>query len=371
MTNAGLFGVLNRVGPFAVLGALAVAAGSQGCSDETGTTTRGGTTTTTTTSSTSGTGGTGGTGSGTGGTVETGGGGAGGMASMFEGKISEIASGPEFQNPSDAAPNAKGDLVYFTGVDPMTSVAGVFRVKADGTSTAEKLFIGAPFVAPAGISVATDDSTIYVADPGFETGGAVPGAILGVANDGGAPKVVAGTQGYVPQNLDIIQEGGKDVAYFTGYGPTGAAGVYKIDLAGGAVTEVLTGAGMPSIDTLTGVTVKSDGSAIYVVNVDTVGKGSIIEVGKDMPFATNLNIGSIGGVAIKQDGLELFVSAREGANKTSAVLRYDIAKKEGLPINDVIKDYNEPAGLHRARAADVFAFVDSAAKGSGAIFVLR
>lgn len=376
MTNAGLSGGLNRVGPFVVLGALAVAAAAQGCSDETGTTTRGGTTTTTTTASTGGTGGMDGTGgTGTGGVVETGGGGAGGTASMFEGKVEEIASGAQFQNPSDAAPNAKGDLVYFTAIDPMNSAPGVFRVKADGASTAEKLFVGAPLVAPAGISVATDDKTIYIADPGYDTGGAIPGAILSVANDGGTPTVVAGSQGYVPQNLDIIQEGGKDVAYFTGYGATGAAGVFKLDLAGGAVTEVWTGAGaMPiAVDTLTGITVKSDGSAFYVTNVDTVGQGSVIEVkgGMGTEFPGKLNLGSIGGVAIKLDGLELFVSARENATKTSAVYRYDIAKKEALPINEVIKDYNEPAGLHRARGADVFAFVDTAAKGSGAIFVLR
>jgi hypothetical protein len=193
-----------------------------------------------------------------------------------------------------------------------------------------------------------------------------------VGNDGGTPKVVAGTEGLVPQSLDIIKEGAKNVAYFTGYGPTGAA-VYKIDLAGGSAEEIFKADATTPVDTVSGITVSANGSNIYIVHVDTIGKGHVLEIkdGKGTPFLDDLNIASIGGIALSLDASELFVSLRDKMNNTSALLRYNVATKEGMPITDMIDSYNEPAGLHRARNANVFALVDTLAKGTGAIFVVR
>lgn len=54
------------------------------------------------------------------------------------------------------------EYVYFTGIDPESRLAGVFRIasEADGVET---LASGEPFSDPAGIAVA-DDGTVYVVD---------------------------------------------------------------------------------------------------------------------------------------------------------------------------------------------------------------
>jgi hypothetical protein len=74
-------------------------------------------------------------------------------------------------------------------------------------------------------------------------------------------------------------------------------------------------------------------------------------------------------MALSQDGSALLVSGFDDAKGTSAVLRVDIVSKEitTFPEDDSYLGFDEPGGLHRAKGADVYTFVD----GSGTIFLLE
>ena len=124
---------------------------------------------------------------------------------------------------------------------------------------------------------------------------------------------------------------------------------------------------------MSGIAVSPAASDIYAVNVDTVGQGSVVAIQgvAASAFTAGLHIGNPGGAALSLDSSKLVVSARDAASGTSAVLVFTIATKGMTAITDVISAYNEPAGIHRAHKADVFAFVDNRAKGTGAVFVLR
>lgn len=74
------------------------------------------------------------------------------------------------------------EYLYFTGTDPETRRAGVFRVEPDAGDV-ETLASGAPFDEPAGIAVA-DDGTVYVVDTRASENERGAAAVMRLRDDG-------------------------------------------------------------------------------------------------------------------------------------------------------------------------------------------
>jgi DNA-binding beta-propeller fold protein YncE len=66
--------------------------------------------------------------------------------------------------------------LYFTGTDPESHLAGVFRVPQDGGDV-EALATGEPFSEPIGVAV-TDDGTVYVVDGAASSNERGEGAVM-------------------------------------------------------------------------------------------------------------------------------------------------------------------------------------------------
>jgi sugar lactone lactonase YvrE len=258
-----------------------------------------------------------------------------------------------------------------------------------GTSPAATTAVlaGAPYVSPYGIATSTDGKTLYVADPGADitldtigqdqiAGGSDLGAIfVQSTTPSTAPTQLKGSAGYDPRNLEVNSEGtpAADVVYFTGVDPTShKPGVFKLAVAGAATpTTVLEGA--PFVDP-SGIAIGSDGT-IYVADTLTATGGQIIAIptgtttpGTAATFEASVRIGYPAGVAVSKDGTSLLVSSLDPTKSTDVILQFTIATPTMAPATIAIAGATEAAGLHRAKAAEVFAFADGtvgAAPASG------
>jgi hypothetical protein len=81
-------------------------------------------------------------------------------------------------------------------------------------------------------------------------------------------------------------------------------------------------------------------------------------------------VGFPAGIALSQDDSAILVSALDPATRTDQVVRIDLVSKQQATVNMGIGTFEEAAGLHRAANAEVYAWCDSTAEGSGTIFVL-
>ncbi len=367
MTEPKLSQLWHRAGPAAALGALLCAtafASTTGCGDG-GTGGSGGstssTTTTTTTSTTTTTTSTTSTTTTTTTSTTTGAGGSGGDPGPLE-------SSPAADVPSafDATPDPDGIQLYFTAVDPDKGT-GVFRAKADGSDAAYvEVHSGDPFVAPFGIAIGTDGKQLYVADPGA-SGTKDLGQIFVLPVGGGGPSPLAGTEDFVPRGLEIGQESGKDVLFFTGTDPTdGKPGVFKIGVGGGVATTVSKDARFRDP---AGIAVAKSGD-VYLVDTHAAAtlNANVFKVasnGAVTEVIAELRVGYPPGVALTLDEKSLLVSTLDPATLNDVLVSYDFVAKTQTPIAGVAGMFSEAAGLHRAKNKNLFAWADSSAGPKG------
>jgi len=353
-----------RTAPLGALAMLAVAAVHPGCScsDDTeppGTTTT--TTTTPTTTTTSSGGGMGGEGG------EGGAGGTGGAAQAYE--VAEIAGALAF----DATPNPSGATVYFTGISGNGQI-GVFKKNANGTGDVTPVAVGAPFVAPFGIASSSDGLLLYVADLGADdvATGTDAGRIFKVTATGGIVTPVSGGDAVLARGLEVHRDAqGGDRIVFSGVDAAdGQPGVFDLPASGGAPTALAKG--IPLADP-SGVAIASSGE-VYVCDtlsradktaaIFTISRGVVNEL------ATGLHVGFPCGIALSRDEATLLVLARGPVTGTDEVLVIDVATQAVTKVTAGLDGYSEPGGLHRAKDADVFAFVDGKAQGTGLVFLM-
>jgi sugar lactone lactonase YvrE len=277
----------------------------------------------------------------------------------------------------DATPNPTGVTIFYTAYDP-TAGPGVFSVPADGSmaTTPKTVQAGAPFAAPFGITISTDGTQLFVADPGATdtTSNQDLGVVFVLPTAGGTPTILSGSVLTEARGVQIHQESGADVLYFTGRDrATGAVGVFKIPAAGGAITVVAEGA--PFNDP-SGIAIASDGT-VYVA--DTVASGShtanvfAVKGGTAAPFLTDLRVGYPAGLAVSGDDKTLFLSSLDPATKTDQILQIDVATQTPTPlVPAAIMGNTEAAGIHRAHAAEVYAWADtSAGPNGGRVFTIK
>ena len=340
----------HRAGPAAALtmGTLLVAAAASGCDD-------GSESTTTTTSSTNNT------------TSSTGGGGAGGTGGAGSTGTPELKKVAEAATVLDSTPDSTGDNIYY--VAQLDGSPAVLGVAADGTVT--NVFVGDPLGGPVGISISTDDKTLYVADAAYDVTADDPNSLRGALLKMGTsadstPSVMAGTAGYRPRGIDVLEDPSGDIVFFTGVDPsTGEAGLFSIPAAGGAVSKVATGA---PFEDPSGVAVGKE--KIYVT--DTLASDQrfssviVVEGGSAKTYLPKVRVGYPAGVALGMDEKTLYVSGIDDVTETDVVLVIDLASDAVTPFsNDILKANTDAGGLHRARKSDVFSWADLTAGALG------
>jgi DNA-binding beta-propeller fold protein YncE len=258
--------------------------------------------------------------------------------------------------------------VYFTALT-LDGEPGVFKVAASGGAV-ERLHVGAPLVTPHGIAISDDGNTLVIADASAdrdeETDG--NGSLFTIATAGGAPQVLAGSEGYRPRGLEIKET----EVFFTGIDKDRKTGLFKVGLAGGAPSPVAVGE--PFSDP-SGVAIRKNGE-VYVADSSPIGGAAVgsavIKVvdGKAEIYKTEIAVGHPAGIALSQDDGALLVSGLSPETGTDLVFRFDLGSGEMKSIDSVIKDFQESAGLHRAKGAEVYAWADSRANKNGTVYVL-
>lgn len=284
--------------------------------------------------------------------------GCGGKKSGYEGDgtslaLTPIASAKAF----DAAPDESGENVFFTaiGVDG----GALYRVSAEGGSTTE-LAVSGSFVAPVSLAVG-GDGMIYVADPAAETGtDEDAGRLYAIPAAGGAPAPMASGEGKRPRGVAYAAGS----VWFTGVDTDGAPAVFR---DGTAVAK-----GAPMVEPQ-GIAVTRDGSLAFVIDVQDGELASVIEVdGASMqPIASGIRVGYPTGIALSNDESALLVSAYAPDGESDAVVRIDRMTGALTYETAGIESFNEPAGIHRAAKADVYAWADTRANSTGTVFLLK
>jgi len=288
------------------------------------------------------------------------------------GSIKPAAHDPAaFTSPLDATPSSDGNTVFFTARN--VDGAAVFKSASSGGAPTV-LHAGDPISAPVGISISSDDQMVFVADPGASVNEEDQGALWMIPAAGGAPTLVAGTAGYAPRGIVVMNEAGADQIYFTGKTPgeNGLPGVFKVSASGGTVEELATGGLLSDPN---GIAVTREG-VVYVADSAAedleAGSARVIQVAdkKTTPVKDGLKVGFPAGIALSQDDTVILVSALDPATRKDQVVRIDLVSKQATSVNTGIAEFEEAAGLHRASKAEVYAWADSSADGSGTVYVL-
>jgi DNA-binding beta-propeller fold protein YncE len=256
-----------------------------------------------------------------------------------------------FTSPTDAVASLDGRELYFTAYD-LEKQPAVFRTAASGGSTAEKLAAGEPLESPLGLVLSCDGKTLYVADIGGDAG-----AVLSIGTSGGALTDLAVTGIVRPGGLAM----GPDCAtlFATGRTDDGKPALFSISTQGGAAATVWAGEPLSSP---TGVHVDDAGVAWVMDHRATgaQGEGVLFAIPADGSAATevisDLRMGTFGGVSLTAGGgvaVMPTVDAEGRGQLTSVEIASGTMQQLAAP------ELVDPAGLRTARAAGVFAVVDS------------
>lgn len=288
--------------------------------------------------------------------------------------VSAIATTSEtFWSPFDGTPSPNADKIYFTALTE-DSAPAVFMVDAAGGAPT-KLHSGDPLEAPFSLVTSVDGGTIYVADLSADAETETRGRIFAMPSGGGVPTSMTGSEGTRPRSLDLVQENGADVLYFTGLDDQGQPAVFRMEASGGSATVVHAGA--PLSDP-SGLAVANNGT-IYVADSQAAidGSGAVVRIenGTATVIAGEMALGFPAGIALELDGSALYVSGFQPEKATSMVYRVTLADNAVVTFDDGIAQNIESAGLHRAHQTNVYAWANADGKKSkpsgGAVYVLR
>jgi hypothetical protein len=274
--------------------------------------------------------------------------------------VTQVSAPTRYSAPFDATPSPDGALVYFTAEGEGGGM--VLRVSPGGE--AEALAQGAPLVAPRGLDISGDGSTLYVADEAVASDVGA-GLVFALPAAGGAAVALPGADGYRPRALTVAVEAGAEVLYITGSHPDdGRPVLLRLPLGQGEPTVVAAG---PPLVEPSGVTAASDG-ALYVADRSAAGegRGSLFRVrGSTVEqIATNfLTEGPIVGIALTGDERAILVSSLAEPARSAQALIVDLATLAQARFDKVIGANSGAGGLQRAANADVFAWADSTLPG--------
>jgi len=286
--------------------------------------------------------------------------------------LTMAASDDAVRAPLDATPSPDGERVYYvalTETEAGDDVAGVFTVAEAGGSI-ETLALGAPLIAPVGISVSIDGKRLFIADSGASTP-AGAGAIMSLASSGGPASVLEGTQGYLPRGVVVAEVEGEEHVYFTGLDVArGEHGLFRVAAGGGDVRTIASGE--PFVDPA-GVTVTPSGDA-YVIDAFGSGAGAgVLRVrdGEAERVVLDIGVGFPAGIASTLDGSTVLVSGLDPVSRRDRVFVLSTDSLEVSVIKERFDALVGSAGLHRAHQRDVFAWADTDKDQRGAVYTLE
>lgn len=275
-----------------------------------------------------------------------------------------------FTQPFDATLSPDGKTAYFTAVTDQGTA--VLRKGVNDTGEPTVLAAGSPLVAPVGLDITSDGKTLFIADTNAGTDEGDTGQIFTISTEGGSLTAVSEAAGFNPRGMVIIDKDWADHVVFTGTDPSdGMPGVFKMPAKGGAVETVAKGA--PFIDP-SGVTASTENWDIYVTDTSDSGLSArvlkITKAGEVSVLLGDLRMGYPAGIALSQNQKIVIVSALDPLLQTDLVIRYDLRTGDRSDFTDVVSQFTESAGLHKAKQANSFVWADSHANG-GTVFVIN
>jgi hypothetical protein len=160
--------------------------------------------------------------------------------------------------------------------------------------------------------------------------------------------------------------------YFTGNDPAdGKPGVFKLDTKDNSVSAV---SKSDLFVDPSGIVVADNGD-IFVADTQTGATlANVIQIpkGKDaMELLPNLRLGYPAGISISKDQQILMVSALDPVTSKDVVIRHDLKAGTDEMFNAGIDQFEESAGLHRAKDVESYVWADSQANGGGTVYVIN
>lgn len=273
-------------------------------------------------------------------------------------QLTMVTSGG-FQSPTDAVASPDGKTFYFAAYDDQREPA-IFRVASAPGSQPEVLAVSAPLAAPIGLVLSCDGETLYIAD----LGGDGDGAIFALPTAAGGALADLGVTGIVRPSGLAMRADCKTI-HASGRTEEGAPALFSLSTLGGAATVIYQGDPLVSP---TGLHVDNDGVSWLMDHraAGDRGEGVLWAIPADgsaaTPVISNLHMGTTGGVSLTAGGGTAVMPTKDD-DGTAQLLSVNIATGETTQL--AAPDMTDPSGLRTARAAGVFAVVDSEA---GAIY---
>lgn len=277
-----------------------------------------------------------------------------------------------FHTPLDSTPDPFGNFIYFVAIG--THGPGVFRVPAAANSPAVEVAAGHPFVAPTGIAISSDGLSLYVADPQAWSEDGHSGQIFVVPANGGTPVPLPGAAGTKPRNLDVVNENGREVIYYSGREPRQhQAAIFRLPATSNSAARILA-QGAPFVEP-DGIAVTRTG-VVYVADRASTGplRGNVFKIkGRSItPITSAIKLGNPAGIALTLDESTLLVSSLQ-RNGHDQVLLVNLRTLRTQSFTDVVgENENDAGGLHRARYTNDFSWASltSGTTGQGTVYVV-
>ncbi|MEQ8278098.1 MAG: hypothetical protein RMA76_28615 [Deltaproteobacteria bacterium] len=287
--------------------------------------------------------------------------------------VEPVAENSDFWSPLDAAPSPDGKIIYFTAMNE----DGPAVMSVEPGSQPTVLATGGLLVSPFSIIPSLDGSRLFVVDSGAEGDTEVTGRVFSMSSSGGEPSALSAADGTMPKSLTVAEVDGEERIYFTGVmaDDETTPAIFSM-LADGTDFNVEL-SGEPLVDP-SGIAVTGNGT-IYVAdsNADELGNAAIVKVenGAASLLASDLRVGFPAGIALDFEERALFVSGLAKEDSSSLVYHIVLDSKEITRISDGISHNSESAGVHRAHAADVYAWAnadgDPSEPSGGTVYLLK
>jgi hypothetical protein len=275
-----------------------------------------------------------------------------GDASIRSITLAAQSDGATFHTPLDSTPDEEATTIYFTATG--SHGPGVFRVPAAGGAVTE-VFAGSPFVAPRALAFSPDGTELVIADP---TAGRTR-ELFTLPTNGGTPSPIPGSLGSAPENLNVYNQNGQKLVYFTGKDPqSGQPAVLTLPITGASAPTVLV-KGVPLLAP-DGIVVAPSG-VIYLTDRGTLNQGKVFKIeGTTVTAVVNqIHTGNPAGIALSADASLLLISAYQPKSSFDDILLVNLNTLQTGTVTKIVGQNTSAGGLHASPGhKDIFSWAD-------------